>query len=579
MQRNNANKTVILATASLVLLVFWLVSAITNRSVYQNIAGVDSLAMINVLFPWFWILLLAFAVICIAVFRLGLDTAKWLHALLLVQLSLFLFFTPFILSGFSWSPDSLWHGGVASYMPEILSGSKPAYSGYAQSYPLSFLTTYCVEQVSGLDVFSYTLYVYPLVCITSITMLAYVFASRLLSPRQAFVSMLLALPALHFLEPHVSPFSAGTVLVLVSFILLTVKGRAAKVLSFFTIFALILTHPISPISLGIFLFAAAVLSLFSKTTPAIGRFPFKTSVLASILLFLGTAWFAWTTLQVASIYETVEYALLDVFTLRFLDRLGNVLGWTAGGQSFIYPGIHQLNLSAYVVFLLFVSLLLLLDLTRRFAWKRIVTDNRARDGAYERIPFVAFSSLIYAAFGYMLFLATDQRFLLGRGLIFYIFMASIYISKHLVRRNQIGRDFKEFVVVSVVLFLLFSFPIISYSKEAYNTFTPSAAHGLTFVSQIDLSRKSVSMSFDQQLAAYVNLSEVVLAESYPPNLNTTSPDFVVLRTNAFFYSAMRGGLSFERNSYTELQDDLRGKVGYNKIYSSPTFEVYSSSID
>lgn len=577
MPRNSANKTRFLAMASFVLLVFWIAWASNIRSEFQNIASVDPLAMINVLFPWFWILLLAFALICIAVFRLGLDAAKWLHVLLLVQLSLFLYFTPFILSGFSWSSDSLWHGGVASYMPEILSGSKPTFSGYAQNYPLSFVTTYCVEQVSSLDIFSYTLYVYPLICITTMTMLAYIFASRLLSPRQAFISILLALPALHFLEPHVSPFSAGTVLILVSFILLTVERRTARMLSFFTIFALILTHPISPISFGIFLVAAALLSLFSKTKHAIGGFPFKTSVLVSFLLFLGTVWFAWTMLQVVSIYETVEYALSDIVTLRFLGRLEYVLGWTAGGQSFIYPEIHQLNLAVYVIFLLFVSFLLLLDLTRgRFACKRDVITKHV---SHERITFVAFSSLIYAAFGYMLFLATDQRFLLGRGLLFYIFMASIYISKHLVRQNQRGKDFKEFVVVSMVLFLLISFPIVSYSKEAYNTFTPSAAQGLTFVSHIDLSRKSISMSFDQQLAAYVNLSEGVLVEKYPPNLNMTSPDFVVLRINAFFYSAMRGGLSFERNSYTELQDDLRGKIGYNKIYSSPTFEVYSSSID
>ena len=557
---------------SSVLLVVWMVCVFNTRSEFQNIARVDPLAMIHALFPWFWILLLAFALLCIAASWLAADR-KWLHILLLCQLSLFLYFTPFVLSEFSWSPDSLWHGGIASYMPGILNGSKPVFSDYAESYPLSFLTTYCVEQVSGVDIFSYTLYVYPLICIITMTVLAYIFASRLLSSRQAFISMLFALPALHFIEPHVSPFSAGTILVLVSLILLTVERRTARMLSFFIILALILTHPISPISLGIFL-VAGLLSIFSRAH-AIRSFPFRTSVLTSILLFLGIVWFAWTMFQVISVYETVEYAVVDIFTLRFLNRIGYVSGWTSGGQAFIYSEIHQLNLAVYVVFLFFVSFLLLSDLIRgKFAWKKDVIANHA---AYKQITFVAFSSLIYAAFGYMLFLATDQRFLLGRGLIFYIPMSSIYISKHLVRQNQRGRNFKEFVIVSLILFLFISFPIISYSKEAYNTFTPSAAQGLAFVSHIDLSRKSISMSFDQQLAAYVNLSEGVLAEKYPPTLNRTSPDFIVLRINSFFYNAMRHSLSFERNRYTELQDNLRGKISYNKVYSSPTFEVYSSS--
>lgn len=574
MRRNIAGKARILIMVSLILLVTWIVYVLDTRSEFQTIASVDPLAMVHVLFPWFWVQLLALALLGFATYRLEAN-ARWLHILVLSQLSLFLYFTPFILSGFSWSPDSLWHGGIASFMPEILTGSKPAFSSYAESYPFSFITTYCVEQVSGVDVFAYTLYVYPVICIITITVLVYVFASRLLSSKQAFVSMLIALPALHFIEPHVSPFSAGTVLILVSFVLLTIERRTARILSFFVILALVLTHPISPISFGIFIVAAVLFGILSKRIRATEFFPFETSVLPSILLFLGIVWFAWTMYQVMAISETVEYAILDIVTLQFLNRLSNVLGWTAGagGGSFIYSEIHQLNLAVYVVFLLFVSILLLLDVTRRFGGKKDVVMNHT---GHKRVTFVAFSSLLYAGFGYMLFLATDQRFLLGRGLLFYILMASIYISSHLVRQNQKGRVLKEFVVVSLVLFLFVSFPIVSYSKEAYNTFTPSAAQGLTFVSLIDLSRSSISMSFDQQLAAYVDLSEGVLVERYPPTLNITTAEFVVLRVNAFFYTAMRSDLSFERNRYTELRDSLRENTGYDQIYSSPTFEVYSS---
>lgn len=573
MQRSDSDKSTIFVMTSIILFVVWIVCVFDTRSKFQNIASVDPLAMIHALFPWFWILLLAFALLCVAFFRLRLNNARWSHVLLLNQLSLFLYFTPFILSGFSWSPDSLWHGGVASYIPEILHGSKLVFSSYAESYPFSFITTNCVEQVSGIDVFSYTLHLYPVICIITITTLAYVFASRLLGPRQAFVSMLLALPALHYIEPHVSPFSAGTILVLVSFILLTVEKRVARILNLLIIVALTLTHPISPISLGIFLAAVAILTLFFKRTREYESALFKTSGIFTPLLFLGIFWVSWTTYHSMSIYKTLEYAISDVFTLGFLNRLLYVSEWTAGGQGFIYSEIHQLNLEVYAVILIFVSFLLLSDLSRgKFGHAR-------NDAAYKRIA-LAIASIAYAAFGYLLFLATSQRFLLGRGLIFYILMGSMCISISLVQQNQKSRFFKESLAVILISFLVLSFPIISYSKEAYNTFTPSSGYGLTFVaSKIDLSRKSISMGNDQQLAAYTDLSKVVLTEEYPPVLNRTNPDFIVLRANSFFVRAMRIDLSFESNQYIKLQNSLEESIKYNKVYCSPTFKVYSVTGD
>jgi len=275
------------------------------------------------------------------------------------------------------------------------------------------------------------------------------------------------------------------------------------------------------------------------------------------------------------IYNTLEYAITDIATLRFLDRLLYVSEWTAGGQGFLYPEIHQLNLEIYVVFLLFVSALLFSDLSHgKSAWrKNVIKESRV----YKRIA-LALSSIAYAAFGYMLFLSTNQRFLLGRGLIFYIFTGSMCISMYLVQQSHRHNKFKESITFIFLLFLLFSYPIISYSKEAYNTFTPSSGYGLTFIaSNVDLSRKSVSMGNDQQLAAYVNVSEGVLIGKYPPILNETSADFIVLRINIFFVRAMRIDLSFEDNEYIRQQDSLREDVGHNKIYCSPTFKVYSSN--
>lgn len=576
MHLKRPNKLMLLSS-SMVLFVLWMFFVLNVRPNFYNSASIDPLAMINVLFPYFWIILSVFALVCIATLCLEANT-RWLHMSLLLQLSLMLYFTPFLLSGFSWSPDSLWHGGVANYMPEILSGSNLTLSNYARSYPFSFITTYSVEQVLGVDVFIYTLYVYPIVCIIAISTLAYIFATRVLNPEMAFVAMLLALPALHFIEPHVSPFSAGTVLILISFILLTVEGKVARALSFLSILILTLTHPISPVSLGIFLTAAILVNMFHKRSCSYQPATLLrgASSLVSTLLFLGIIWFAWTVFQAMPTYISVKIAVLNIFNLNFLRRLMCVSEWTTSGHSFIYTEIHQLNLAIYIIFLSSISILSLLDLGRIvLAWKKHVgTDYES----YKRI-MLAFASIFYAILGYMLFLASGERFLLGRGLIFYILTGSMCISMYLVRQTQKGKTFKDSLTLGLIFFLLFSFPIISYSKEAYNTFTPSAGAGLSFIyNNINPSKYSISMSAAQQLASYVNLSRDLNIFRYPPNLNNSIPDFVALRINSYFSISMRYDMSFEDNAFTRLKDDLERNPNYSKIYSNSRFEIYARSL-
>lgn len=586
MRPNIVHRLELLTCISFVTFLMWVVLCLKLRLPFQNTANIDPLAMINTLFPYFWVLLLAFGVVCIAALFLY-PSSRWLHIVLLSQLSLILFYTPFFLSGFSWSPDSLWHGGVAGYMPDVLSGAKLPFSDYAQSYPLSFVTTYIAESVSGLNVFSFTLYVYPVVLIVSITVIAYTFVSRLLTPRTAFLSLLFTLPASHFIEPHVSPFSAGTLLVLISLVFTTVRGAIARFLLLFTILALVLTHPISPITLGIFLFVVvvsdAVINTFSLRRGFSTSLP-TVSVSNSILLFLGLSWAAWTFYWAISIYVGVETAILNVISFKFFSRFEYATEWTMGG-GFIYQEINTLSLIVYAIFLLSASALLLLNVGKSalgnlFHRKATTKGQKTRPIIDYEIVILALSSIGYAAFSYVLFLATRQRYMLGRGLIFFILFASICISKYIIRQNNVHkriRNLGNLIIVILFVFLLVSFPIVSYSKEAYNTFTPSSDHGLAFIaSYIDVANKSISLAFLQQLAAYVNLSEPVLISRFPPReLNLTDPDFIVLQRGFFFSSAMRHTFSFKNNTYTWLQDRLNRDPVYDNIYSSSTFEIYS----
>ena len=168
----------VIASISTLIFLGWFVLILNLRGPYVNLSEVAPLGMVNLLFPSYWIILLAFVTTCIFVY-INQDSPKWLHILLLAQLALMLYYTPFLLGGFSWSPDSLWHAGVAGYIPSILSGQQIALAEYAQSYPFSFLITYGVESLFSFDTVTYTLYIFPPICIILVSSLSYFFGLRI----------------------------------------------------------------------------------------------------------------------------------------------------------------------------------------------------------------------------------------------------------------------------------------------------------------------------------------------------------------------------------------------------------------
>jgi hypothetical protein len=570
----------LLVTVATFVFLSWLLLILNLRTDYMNLSGVAPLGMINLLFPAYWIILAGFVAACFFVFRKE-DSPRWLHIVLLAQFALMLYYTPFLIGGFSWSPDSLWHAGVAEYMPSILSGSSVTLGDYAQSYPLSFMVTYGVERIFSLDVVTYTLYVFPPICIVLISSLAYFFASRISNPKTAFLSLLLALPALHYLEPHVSPFATGTVLLLASLVLLTYKGAKAAALSLLLIAALVLTHPISPLFLGIYLAAAVIANFFYRKHPTEQDFtvPFINKLSASspsrnvlrltlLLLALGALWFYWTLYQASPNYLGVQTTVSKVLDFTFLSNIAGAVEWTTGGQEFLYPQVSQLSLFIYAIFL--VSVIAILGVY-------VVDFLRHKKQFAQSTPMLLTLTLTALGSGvmsYLLFASSGERFLLGRGLVVFILMGSICLALYLSNSVKIRR-LKTVFAFSFIAFLVFTFPIIAYSKEAYNTFTPSAESGLVFLSgNLNLSEVSVSMTSDQQLASYADLTKNLTLTGFPPNLTNQKPTVVVLRENAFYFLAMRYDLSLTNNSYTQLDGNLSQNALYDKVYSNSKFDIF-----
>lgn len=567
----------IMALYSVVVFFSWILLIIYAAPKFQEAVGTDPLAMINVLFPYYWIILIAFVVICFSTFFKA-EIPSWLYMLLIGQLSLMLYFTPFLLSGFSWSPDSLWHGGVARYLPEILSGSKIQFSQYAQSYPFSFIITYFTNRIIGIDIISFTLYIYPPIASVLISVLAYFFATRVFSNKVGFLALLFTLPVWHYIEPHVSPFSAGTILVLISLILITYKNRLASVLSAVAVLVLTITHPISPISLAAYIFSYILIGILSRITKGENLISQSKNLLysthnsVSIFSIVIIAWLSWTVYHAISIYPGLETAVISVFNFGFLSRISNVTNFV-GGQGFIYPEIHALSLIIYGMFLVVILIpffeYFLHSLSNKAAKHNSLMYNKTA---------LSFAAAINAGIGFLLFLSSGERFLLGRGLLYFLLFGSMVFATYFLNSDQFISKSRKIFALGLIILLFCSFPVISYSKEAYNSFTPSAEAGLIFLSSnVDLSKNSLSMGVDQQLAAYMDLSKDYISFPFPPNLTSESPDVIVLRINSYYIISMRYDLSFTNNSYINLKEDLAMNSDYNKIYSNSKFEIYIHS--
>ncbi|NLB74958.1 MAG: hypothetical protein GX799_00625 [Crenarchaeota archaeon] len=542
---------------------------------YVTTVESNALAMIDVLFPYYWIIIGLFMTVCFFGFTLK-ERSRWLDIALLVQLAFMLFYTPFLMGGFSWSPDSLWHGGVGTYFPSVWEGLEYPLTQYCRSYPLSFLITFSAEQLLKVDIVTYTLYIFPPICIALISSLAYFFVSRIINKNTAFLTMLLALPALHYLEPHVSPFATGTVLLLISLILTTYKNAKAFALNMLVVLALVLTHPISPIFLGVYLFSVILVFLLTNVSfrllkESLTSHTFKPTVrptLIILLVFLAIVWTLWTTYGAAPNYAGVEKSILNVVNLNFLKNLISSMQWTTEGQGFIYPEISQLGLFVYAIFLGGVLLTLFSSLFTLMSKRKIdhLTITRIE---------LAIAAIFSAVMSYLLFSSSGERFLLGRGLIFLLIFGAACIATYFSGWIVNSTLKKKFPIYVLIFFLVCSFPVVAYSKESYNTFTPLAEEGLVYLTtEFDLSKHTLSMTSSQQLAAYADLSKDLKLVDFPPNMSRYEPDIVVLRLNSFYFISMRYDLSFTNNSYIELQEYLLENSEYIRVFNNSQFEIY-----
>jgi len=376
--------------------------------------------------------------------------------------------------------------------------------------------------------------------------------------------MLITIPGLHYITSHASAHSIGVLLLLTALALLFHKGIAFRILTFVTIIAVFICHPISPLLLSIFIAAALVTSIAGR----VGR---TQILLATMLVVCFAGWFFWPAIRLiqGGVSEQAGFIYENITPGGFTTTRQYLLG-----TPFIYEGIHRLNLWIYIVYVLVAMAgIIYLFLTSCFSQKSFKYCLLRFGGLSRSQLFMVLSVTVLLVLTALL--AERGHVLIERGLTFIILGLSCLIASIIVRLYHTDA-IKKFInpVVSVLIFFLtLSFPVVAYSIEAYASFPASEQAGLEFLAQdVLFEKKTVTTTSTNHLLLYATN---FLSVSPPEDDISEGAEIVAFRSTGYYKAAMRYDLSFENNGFTRYHEAVNSCDRYDEIYISPTVEIFS----
>jgi len=570
-ESNGPSRALIVLVLAAVAGIMWLLSLASAYPEFQNTRLDNPLAELNSLFPLYYIsiALVALSLVFCWVWRIG---NRGLHVLLLVLFAAELWLTPYLITGFVRLPDGPWHVGAAMSVPEVLDGELVAFSSYAWDYPGSFIYHYGLVKVAGIEPLT-LITVFPAISTFVFVLLCYALLSRLFGSGVAFLSMVIAIPGLHFIQLHTSPHTLGALLMLTLLLLLAVRGKSLPIIAivFVLLAIIIVTHPTTPLLISIFLTAALLIALVRSR-----RIDRVSVSLAGMVIFCFAGWYAWYFLYPVSPLESATVILGGVA----LGRLTVGAEYLTGTQ-FIYGNIYSLNKGVYFLYAAVCVLGITYVAVRSYVSTRSVKQWVSKLGGLRRnemmlalcVPPLLLLSLLLTAW---------SPTLIESGLTYIILAISGIVASIFSRTQWLRARFGHASLAVALLFLTITFPVVAYSIDAYSNFPKSEQAGLLFlIERGSLGGKSVATPSINQLALY---DQQFLVEANLRSLNSKRMrdisdedlDMVALRNTGYYYDAMRHSLSFDDNRYTGYLADVES-ADYQKIYSSSTFEVYSKS--
>jgi hypothetical protein len=559
----------------------WLIIINLSYSSYQDTRATDALAEVKVLFPHFYIVIALFAALCIYVYWKRIDN-KWLHVALLIEFALMLWWTPYIMSGFVREPDGIWHSGISLNIQSVLSGVPFAFTSYAAGYPGSFLFNKAAIEISGVNVAEYAGWLYPLFYTVIFIFIWYIFAMRFFNKKIAYLSGIIAIPALYYIKIHPSPQTIGVILIFFTLtLLITHEGVISRVLGLIGLFIMLISHPISPILTLIFLAVA----YFPKFWPRIksGIFERRTTIMIYFLAII-------IILILFFLFTSLGQYILQYSQRLFdqpLDRGFALILKFLIGSPFIYSEIYLLTQLIHIGYACIAIAILYCIVTSssQIGKKgiRFKISNIIKKAGYKNGVLLA-ASLLYIVFTIFLIVITNAFVLIERGLSLFIIFISLFIASNSInlhksssgKKNRIlNKKNRTYIASSIILIVVVTYPVVSYSIDAYNSFPQSENHGLLFLtSHVSLDNKNITMGSQGQLSAYTEPPTNYEYIYFNQDILLLEPDIIIFRNSYFFYMAMRFNLSFEDNLHTRIFEEVNQLQTYNLIYSSGTFEVF-----
>lgn len=564
--KNYRIKIVILLLASVASIIY-LISLKLAYPVFQSTRLLDPLAELHSLFPLHYIAIGIVALLGVACFIFRIRS-RGIHILLLVLLAIMLWYTPYYLAEFARPPDSPRNLGVALQIPQVLGGATFPNADYGLVFPLSYILDYTLVNATGVE-YSVYLHLFPLISLSLFVLLGYVFVSKLFSPRVAFITVLLTMIGLHYIVFHPSAHVVGVLLLMTALIFLWRPDTTSKVLLFLLIAAVVMTHPISPLLLGVFL-AAALVARFSR------RLIKSQAVVAAMLVVCLGSWFIWPTLPLApvespDVTEWAEELQRYIFPSDFKTTERFLLG-----TPFIYESIYNTNKAIYALYALLAATGVGYIFYRTRLRQKGFKDFLSQLGGLSRAEiFMAIS--IPALVVLTILLGERGHVLIERGLTFAILAMSGLIASIVTRIYEpammVVKKFIGYGMAVIVLFLTLSFPVVAYSIDAYTSFPISEEAGLKFLANYaPLDTKTLATTGFGQMTLYrPYIAEPVPLRS-PSSLD--QGDVFAFRMTGYYYAAMRRDLSFEDNWFTRYLSVVNTSSKFISVYSNPTTDIF-----
>ncbi|MGC1120990.1 MAG: hypothetical protein WBA22_07840 [Candidatus Methanofastidiosia archaeon] len=475
---------------------------------------------------------------------------------------------PYILSGVARDPDSLRHPGVSLHIDDILDGKTIQFGKYAERYPGSFILNYLLMTTMSIEPSMYGTIAFPIISCFLYIIGWYGFFSVYLGDRQAFLSMLLSIPALHYVKLHPSPQAVSTLLVLAAFILIISKSIVSKILGGVLFLFMLFVHPISPFLFLIFVGTAAAYGIVFKSKGSFSVKHFLFALGAVIVL-----------LALVCAFSSFDVTLHEQVR-KFLSLIFGTKDTNLGGFIFIYSKIFALNILIYLLIGIFALFFFLENNIFKIEIEKLKLRVAVHSCDKKQMTLITVSG-IYIVFAIVSGIMNSPD-LLERGLTFAVLMVTASISQGFAASRSWNRQKwrkRLFFPATLVVALVITYPVVAYSIEAYNSFPFSEKAGLDFLAyRVTLDGRTVAMSYEGQMAIYeTDFSSTNFYILHGPqiwNLDYLQPDVFVYRQTGYYNAAIRWDKSFEQNRYYQYEIDLRS---YNRIYYNHSFRIYLKS--